>query len=71
MGLEVSVVQLCIFSLRNWIVIGVVDLGWAPHWVNLVVNTMLTVVVAGRGEFVLGYRASHEEYSNDDHEKTG
>jgi len=66
----VSVVQLCVFSLRNWIVIGVVDWGWAPDWVSLVVNTVLTVVVAGWGEFVLGYRANDEEYSRD-HEKTG
>jgi len=56
----VSVVHLCVFSLRNWIVIGVVDWGWAPDWVSLVVNTVLTVVVAGWGEFVLGYRASYE-----------
>ena len=59
------------FALRNWIVIGVVDLGWAPDWVSLSVNAMLTVVIAGWGEFVLGYRASYEEYSNDDNEKTG
>lgn len=69
-GLEVSVVQLCVFSLRNWIVIGVVNLGWAPNWVSLVVNTVLTVLVAGWGEFVLGYRASYEEYSRE-HEKMG
>ena len=69
-GLEVSVVQLCVFSLGNWIVVGVVNWGWAPDWVGLVVNTVLTVFVAGWGEFVLGYRASYEEYSQE-HEKMG
>lgn len=62
--------QLCISSLRNWIVIEFVNWGWAPEWVSLVLNTVLTVVVvAGWGEFVLGYTASYEEYS-EDHEKT-
>lgn len=56
-----SIVQLCGFSSRNW--------GWAPEWVSLVLNTVLVVVVAGWGEFVLGYGASYEEYSKD-HEKT-
>jgi mannose-6-phosphate isomerase-like protein (cupin superfamily) len=67
-GVEVSVVQLCVFSLRNWIVIGVVDWGWAPDWVSLVVNTVFTVLGAGWGEFVPGYRANYEEYSGE-HEK--
>jgi hypothetical protein len=64
-GLEVSVVQLCVVSLRNRIVIGVVDLVWLPDWVSLVVNTVVTVAVAGWWEFVLGYRASYEEYSGE------
>ena len=68
-GLEGSVVQLCVFPSRNWIVIGVVELGWLPGWVSLVVNTVITVGVAVWGEFVLGYGAIYEEYS-EEHEKT-
>lgn len=51
-------------------VIEVVKRWWAPDWVRLVVNTVLTVVVAGWGEFVLGYGASYEECFQDS-EKTG
>jgi hypothetical protein len=58
----VSVVQLCGFSLRSWVVVGVVNWGWAPDWVSLAVNTVRTILVAGSGEFVLGYRAYYEEY---------
>lgn len=69
MELEVSVVQLYVFSVRNSIIIGVVNWGWLPDWVNLVVNTVVTVGVAVWGEFVLGYGASYEEYA-EEHEKT-
>jgi hypothetical protein len=48
--------------LRSWVVVGVVNWGWAPDWVSLAVNTVRTILVAGSGEFVLGYRAYYEEY---------
>lgn len=61
-GQQPSVVQLCIFSVRNWMVIGVVNWQFVPDWFNFLLNTLITFAFAIWGEFVLGYAASYEQY---------
>lgn len=61
-GESASKVQMCIFAAWNLMPLGIVTWRFLPHWIGLLLNTMLTAAVAFIGEFLMGYQKSYPEY---------
>lgn len=68
-GRKPSVFQLMVFSMHNWMPIGLPVPG--PERFNFVVNTILMVVMGCIGQFLLGYKASYSEYYDEGDDARG
>lgn len=61
-GQNTSKVQMCVFAAWNLMPLAIIKLEALPHSIALVINTLLTAVVAFVGEFLMGYQRSYHEY---------
>jgi len=62
-GIKPSVIQLMVFSMHNWMPVSL-GIGFSEK-LDLAVSLIFMVVTGLVGEWLLGYRASYEEYYDD------
>lgn len=61
-GLEMSMFQTMVFCMHNWMPLAVWERRFLPEWLNLIISSILMLIMGFIGQYLLGYRASYEEY---------
>lgn len=61
-GVPPSIFQVALFGLENLMVFGVIHSKFIPTFVEVMINTILCVLLACVGRYLLGYEKSYEEY---------
>lgn len=68
-GLEMSIFQIMVFCMHNWMPLALWDRKFVPEWLNFIISTLLMLILGIVGQYVLGYSSSYDEYYLEHSEK--